>query len=473
MSAASLRATAARRVLDGFGNSLRSTSLSARPASVAELAAVLRQAAAEQLKVSFRGNGRSYGDASLNTDQLAIDNRGMARVQSFDPATGIIDVEAGVSIEDLWRTGLPHGWWPYVVPGTMFPTMGGCTAMNIHGKNCFKAGPFGDHVLDLDLMLADGSVKTLSRTQEGDLFRAVIAGLGLLGAVTRVRLQMKKVESGRLKVRPIQTHSLEEMFDCFVERMPQSDYLVGWIDCFASGASLGRGLVHQATYLSAKEDPEGRSLLAVDAQGLPPSIMGIPRSMMWRLMKPFTNDVGAKLINTVKYHLPEPHDHEGVFYDGHVSFSFLLDFVPGWRNMYGDSGFIQYQLFLPDTTARRAMREALELCVRRGVVSYLGVFKRHRPDEFLLSHGLDGWSLALDFPVPAHDPQKLWSVTNELTALVLEAGGTFYPAKDSVVSAEAFARAYGERVTRFLAIKRQLDPQTLFQSDLSRRLLLY
>lgn len=467
--ARSLRSSAPWRVLDGFGSSRRAASRCVTPRGVEELASTLRQAQEEGLSVSFRGNGRSYGDASLNSGGLAIDNRGMNRVLSFDPATGVLEAESGVTIEALWRTGLPHGYWPYVVPGTMFPTMGGCVAMNIHGKNCFKVGPFGDHVSELDLLTADGAVRTLSREAHGEWFRATMAGMGLLGAVTRVKLKMKKIESGRLRVRPIRTRNLAEMFDCFVERMPSADYLVGWLDCFATGDALGRGLVHQADYLSAAQDPAGIRVLNPDHQGLPPSVLGVPRSVVWRFMKPFTNDVGMRWVNFAKYHLPETFESSGTFLESHVAFAFLLDYVPNWRNAYGDAGFIQYQLFLPDSSARTAMAEALRLCQRRGVVSYLGVFKRHRPDEYLLSHGLDGWSLALDFAVPS-DSRRLWDLTRELTALVLAAGGTFYPAKDQVVDAGSFAQAFGERHTRFMELKRSLDPNGLFGSDLSRRL---
>ena len=244
----SLRDSAPWRVLDGFGNSLRSASRCVRPADAADLADVLRRAREERLTVAFRGAGRSYGDAALNGGELVVDVRGMSRVLSFDPAGGTLEAESGATIEDLWRTGLPHGWWPHVVPGTMFPTLGGCVAMNIHGKNCFRAGPFGDHVLELDLLTAAGERKTLSREREPELFRAVIGGLGLLGAVTRVKVRLKKVESGRLRVTPVRTRTLAAMFDCFTERLETSDYLVGWIDCFAGGASLGRGLVHQADY---------------------------------------------------------------------------------------------------------------------------------------------------------------------------------------------------------------------------------
>lgn len=464
-----LRASAPWRVLDGFGNSVRSASRCVRPASLDELARVLRAAREEGFTVAFRGAGRSYGDAALNDGQLVVDNRGMSRVLAFDPATGVLEAEPGVSIEGLWRTGLPHGWWPHVVPGTMFPTMGGCVAMNIHGKNCFKAGPFGDHVLELDLMTAAGEVRTLSREREPDLFRAVVAGLGLLGAVTRVKLRLKKVESARLRVLPIRTRSLGEMFDCFAERLERSDYLVGWVDCFAGGGGLGRGLVHQANYLSAAEDPAGTKLFEPKHQELPPSIMGVPRSIVWRFMKFFMNDPGMRTVNAMKYLLPEKFGGDGSFLEPHVAFAFLLDYVPNWRLAYGEQGFIQYQVFAPDATARATMSEVLERCRRRGIVSYLGVFKRHRPDEFLLSHGLDGWSLALDFKLP-RDPAPLFALARELTGLVHDAGGRFYAAKDSVLDATQFARGYGDRLGRFRAIKQSLDPTGLFSSDLARRL---
>ncbi len=466
----SLRERAPWKVLDGFGASVHAVSRIARPTGADELAALLRQAREESLSVLCRGSGRSYGDASLNSGQLALDMRGMSRFLSWDAASGVAELEPGATIGDLWRRSLPDGWWPAVVPGTMFPTLGGCVAMNIHGKNCYRAGPFGDHVLELDLMTADGHVRTLSPERDGEHFRAVIAGMGLLGVVTRVKLRLKRIHSGRLRVRPLRTPTLEAMFDALASRTATADYLVGWVDCFASGSSLGRGLVHEAHHLGEGEDPRGAETLSADHQDLPHAIFGIPRSLVWRLLQPFTNDTGLRLINEAKYRLPEPTGPDGTFFDSHAAFAFLLDYVPDWRRAYGPNGFLQVQMFVPDGTARAAMREALALCVRRGIISYLGVFKRHRADAFLLSHGLDGWSLALDFPVPRREPERLWALTRDLTRIVLEAGGTFYPAKDQVVDADSFARAFGDRLTRFRAIKRELDPEGLFVGDQARRL---
>ncbi len=468
----SLRSSAPWRVLEGFGSAQRAASRWVCPKSVEELADTFRRAREEGLSIVFRGSGRSYGDASLNGGGLVVDNRGMDRMLRWDPIEGVADLEAGMTIEGLWRRTIQDGYWPAVVPGTMFPTMGGCVAMNIHGKNCFKAGPFGDHVLELDLLTPRGELKTLSREREPELFRATIAGLGLLGFVTRVRLKLKKIESGHLRVLPIQSRSLAEMFDQFEEHLPHSDYLVGWVDCFAGDAGLGRGLVHRADYLHAHEDPEGPAGFHAENQGLPGHIFGVPRAILWRFMKPFTNDFGMRLVNALKYHMPEaPFSHDGTFLDSHVAFAFLLDYVPNWRLAYGSAGFIQYQVFLPDSTAREAMPELLRHCQKRGIVSYLGVFKRHRPDEYLLSHGLDGWSLALDLPVRRGEWAPLTSLTRELTAMVLDAGGTFYPAKDSVLSAGEYARAYGERLTRFLEIKKRVDPDRLLVGDLGRRLM--
>jgi len=464
-----LRTTAAWRVLDGFGGSLRSLSRSVSPASLDEMAAAFATARAEGWKVSFRGAGRSYGDASLNAGQLSVDGRAMHRLLSFDAATGVVEAEGGASIAEVWRHALPLGWWPAVVPGTMFPTMGGCVGMNIHGKNCFKAGPFGDHVLELDLLTAGGERHTLSRERDPELFHAVIAGLGLLGAVTRVKLQLKRVESGRLRVWPRVTEDLAGMFEVFESHMPTADYVVGWVDCFAHGGALGRGLVHVARHLHADEDPEAARTLALEAQELPSSILGFPKSLLWMFMRPFTNDWGTRLVNAVKYALPERVDDDGSYRDTHAGFSFLLDYVPDWRLAYGDRGFLQVQLFVPDAHAREVFPEALRLCQRRGMVSYLGVFKRHRADDFLLSHGLDGWSLALDFKVP-RDARRLWATAADLTRLVREAGGTYYPAKDQVVDAGSFAAVFGERLTRFREIRRRLDPDGLFANDQARRL---
>jgi FAD/FMN-containing dehydrogenase len=465
------RTRAPLRVIDGFGRSTRAACRYAEPRSVEELAFALSQAQSEGLTVAFRGAGRSYGDAAINTGGMVIDATKLDRLLDWNPATGVLEAEAGLTIEGLWRRTIEDGYWPAVVPGTMRPTLGGCVAMNIHGKNNFRAGPFGDHVLELDLLTPGGELMTLSRSRHPELFHAAIGGLGMLGAVTRVKLKLKKVASGNLRVESISAKNFDGMFDVFEQRIADADYLVGWVDCFARGKSAGRGQVHAAYYLHEGEDPNVEGSFHVERQGLPGTIMGIPKSQLWRAMRLFAYPPLWKMVNTAKYH-SSWREHGKSYLQSHVAFAFLLDYVPNWRLAYGPGGFIQYQVFVPHATAREALKDVVELCHRAKMPSFLGVFKRHRPDDFLLTHALDGWSLAMDFPVTARNRNRLWALTERLTERVLAAGGKFYFAKDSVLRAGDVEQAYGRaRIDKFLALKQRTDPTGVLTSDLWTRAL--
>jgi decaprenylphospho-beta-D-ribofuranose 2-oxidase len=463
----SLRSESAWRVFDGFGRTMQSASRFVAPRTTEELSTALARASEERLPITFRGSGRSYGDASLGHGGVAVDLRHMNRMLAWNPVQGVAEVEPGLTIEGLWRRTVEDGYWPHVVPGTMAPTMGGCLGMNVHGKNNFRAGPFGEHVLEFDLLTPEGAKLRCTPDENGDVFRAAIGGAGLLGAVTRVKLRLKKIESGLLRVEPLVARNFNELLDHFEERLPQADYLVGWIDCFARHEALGRGVIHQANYLRADEDAEGPVTLHVEKQVLPSTILGLPRRFVWRFMRPLMNDVGVSLLNFAKYHAAAGR-RGSTYLQSHVAFAFLLDYVPNWRLAYGRRGFVQYQLFLPKEAVRTVVPELLQLGQSRKVVSYLGVFKRHRPDAFLLSHAVDGYSLALDFPM--HDPERMQPFVREMTARVLDAGGRFYLAKDSLLKSEELRRAYGDRIAHFLALKERLDPRGLLTSELARRL---
>jgi FAD/FMN-containing dehydrogenase len=131
---------------------------------------------------------------------------------------------------------------------------------------------------------------------------------------------------------------------------------------------------------------------------------------------------------------------------------------------------IQYQSFLPKETAEATWREMIELSHRRGLPSYLGVTKRHRPDKFLLTHAVDGFSLAMDFKVTDSRRAKLSQMLQEFDQIVLKAGGRFYFAKNSETSAEAARTFLGEEtLLKFKELKKKCDPNNLLESDLFRR----
>ncbi len=464
----------ARRVVGGFGRAVASSARFAAPSNEEELVNLFAQAAQEGLPVALRGAGRSYGDAAMNATGLVLDLQAMNAVIDWNPQTGVMILQGGATIESIWRLALPDGWWPTVVPGTMFPTVAGCVAMNVHGKNHYRVGAFGDQVLELDLLTVSGEKLTCGPEENADVFEAVIGGLGVLGVVTRVALQLKNVGSGDLEVEALSVPNLDALFDEYEKRREDADYLVGWIDCFARGKSVGRGVIHRANYVPIDRHPAGVDSLDPSHQTLPDRFFGvIPRGLMWRLLKPWVNDLGMRFVNASKYWASRLFDRAGTtFKQSHVGFSFLLDYVPRWRDTYGLGGFIQVQPFIPAQNARAAFREILATCHGHGVIPYLGVFKRHRPDRFLLSHALDGYSLAMDIRVPAGGRERVWELGQALGDVVVRHGGRIYFAKDALARADQIEACYSaDRIERFLTIKERLDPRGLLSSELSRRAL--
>ena len=454
--------------LENFGHSLRVQSYVLRPTRLEEIANAFQLARKLGLTVNARGAGRSYNDAALNGGGIVLDLSTMNRILGWDPSTGEIVVEPGVTLQQLWQHIEPDGWWPPVVSGTMLTTLGGCLGANIHGKNNYKMGPIGEHVIEFTAILPTGAKVICSPRKNADLFYAMIGGLGMLGIFTSIRLRMKRIHSGLLEVSARPVHNLHEHLADLLENATDSDYIVGWLDATAGGGSLGRGQIHQARYLHEGEDPDPTRSMLLKNQVLPSRIFGIfPKAMLHYFMGPFTNNLGWGAVNTGKYLAGLPRH---TFRQSHAAFHFLLDYVPNWELAYGRGGLIQYQSFVPKENAEAAWREMLALSHKRGLPSYLGVTKRHRPDRFLLSHAVDGFSVALDFKVTDRNRAALGRMLQEFDRIVIAAGGRFYFAKNSETRPETAAAFLGPKaIAEFRRLKRRCDPDSLLESNLYRR----
>jgi len=455
--------------LENFGHSLKAPSYRIQVKKPEDIFEAFQLAKRLGLKVTARGTGLSYNDVSLNGGGIVLDMTGMNQIQEWDPASGLVRCESGVTLEQLWQRVEPDGWWPPVVSGTMKTTLGGCLAANIHGKNNFKVGPIGEHVVEFTAMLPTGALITCSPKKNADLFYAMISGLGMLGVFTSVTLKMKRIFSGLISVDARPVPDLSRHLDDLLENAPHYDYIVGWLDTFPGGKNLGRGQIHAARNLKEGEDPDAQTTLQLSYQHLPDRLFGVmPKSLLHYFMSPFVNNVGWKAVNIAKY-VASLRKH--TFRQSHAEFHFLLDYVPNWERSFGRGGLIQYQSFLPKQTAEDAWREMIQLSHQRGLPSYLGVTKRHRPDRFLLTHAVDGFSLAMDFRVTNGNRAKLSALLQEFDRIVLDAGGRFYFAKNSETSAESTRAFLGdETIAKFKKLKKRCDPNGLLESDLYRRI---
>ncbi len=448
---------------ENFGHSLRASSYRLTPRSAEDIYEVFRFAKKNDLTVTARGAGRSYNDASLNGGGIVIELTGMNRILEWDLATGVVRVEPGVTISQLWQKVLPDGWWPPVVSGTMTTTLGGCLAANVHGKNNFRVGPIGEHVLEFTALLPTGAEVTCSPTRNADLFYSMIGGLGMLGVFVSITLQMKKVHSGLLEVYAQPTHTLAEHLKILEEDAPNYDYVVGWLDTI----TIGHGQTHSARYLKEGEDPNPEKTLQLSYQHLPSRLFGVvPKNLLHYFMMPFVNDLGTWAVNYAKYVVSL---RRHTFRESHAAFHFLLDYVPDFERSFGRNGLIEYQSFLPKETALQAWTTILSRSKKVGLPAYLGVTKRHRPDQFLLTHAVDGFSLAIDFKVRRR--AEMYKMLQEFDQILVEAGGRFYFAKNSETTAETASKFFGEEtVAKFKKLKKRCDPDGLLESDLYRRI---
>ena len=409
-----------------------------------------------------RGLGRAYGDAAVPAREatLVLETGRADRILDWDPVSGRLSAEAGLSLAEVLRLFVPRGWFPPVTPGTKFVTLGGCVATDVHGKNHHRDGSFGHFVDRITVLTSDGKEVACGPDLERELFLATVGGMGLTGLITEVTLRLRPVESGWIVMESEGVPDLDHMVSALESSGRDWPYTVGWIDCLASGAGLGRGVLLRGRHAARAEvpgdDPRARRTLRVP--------LDAPE---WLLSPP-----AMRVFNGLYYWLKAGRRGGGrevarphlVSYE---SFFYPLDALGDWNRLYGRRGFLQYQCVVPRAVGRAATRALLERLARAGAASFLAVIKDCGPaGPAPLSFPLEGITLALDLP---NRGAATAALVHQLNATVMAAGGRVYLAKDAVTRAEDFARMT-PRLAEWQALRDRWDPARRFRSAMSVRL---
>jgi len=447
------------RSLTGWGRTAPSTAWVLSEPTVATIQQAVLDAGPRG--VIARGLGRAYGDPAQNAGGLVIDMSGLDRIHSIDADSGIVVVDAGVSLDTLMRRALPFGLWVPVLPGTRQVTVGGAVAADIHGKNHHLHGSFGNHVVAMELVSADGEVRTLTPDgSDAELFWATVGGMGLTGVLVRVTLQLEHTESAYFIVDTDRTANLDGLMAKLTDGTDdQYTYSVAWFDSVATGADLGRAILTRGW--SARRDDLPRKLQRDPLRFDAPQLLTAPPVFPSGLV----NKATITAFNELWYRkAPRRRRHE---VQNITTFFHPLDLVGEWNRVYGPRGFLQYQFVVP-FGAQDSFRRAIELIAASGQVSFLNVLKRFgAANEAPLSFPTPGWTLTVDLPVAP----GLAELCDRLDDLVLDAGGRLYLAKESRTSAATLHRMY-PRLDEWRKVRAAVDPAGVFTSDLSRRLAL-
>ncbi|MEU4762192.1 FAD-binding oxidoreductase [Actinosynnema sp. NPDC023794] len=441
--------------LSGWGRTAPTVARVVSPRDFEAVANIVKES--RERGVIPRGLGRSYGDPAQNAGGVVLDMTRFDRIRRVSVDDGLVDVEAGVSLDALMRALLPFGLWPPVLPGTRQVTVGGAIAADVHGKGHHVVGSFGDHVRSLDLLTADGSVRTLTPDGEGSaLFWATVGGMGLTGVVLRATLHVVPVETSYFVV---DTERADDLDDLLARQSADDDRYaesVSWFDATATGARLGRGVLTRANHARLDDLPRKlrRDPLAFDA----PRLFTVPDLLPSGLLNRATGRAFSEL-----WYRKSPTRSGQV--QNITEFLHPLDVIGEWNRGYGPRGFLQYQFVVP-FAAVDVIRRVVARIASSGHVSALNVLKRFGPGSRApLSFPAPGWTLCVDLPIRP----GLAELCDELDALVLDAGGRHYLAKESRTTAEAVRRGY-PRFEEWRAVRASVDPDGVFASDMSRRL---
>ncbi|HEY2727963.1 MAG TPA: FAD-binding oxidoreductase [Parafilimonas sp.] len=402
-----------------------------------------------------RGNGRCYGDASLSAE--TINTLKYDKVLSFDATNGILECQSGLTLDKILELIVPKGWFLPVTPGTKFITVGGAVGSDVHGKNHHVDGSFSNHIVEMELILADGSTTVCSPEKNAELFEATCGGMGLTGLITRVKFRLKKIKTSYIKQKQIKAQNLDEVIRLFDEYNHYT-YSVAWIDCLKKGEHFGRSILILGEHAKVDELPEKYK---ADPLKLPPKkSIPFPINLPSWVLNSFT----VKLFNFLYYGKNFKKEINNIV--SYEPFFYPLDAILNWNRGYGKKGFIQYQFVLP-LDAKKGLVEILNRISDEGLGSFLAVLKVFGKQDSLISFPTEGYTLALDFPVR----DGLFEFLDELDKIVLNYGGRLYMSKDARMKPGVLKAGY-PRLNEFMQIVNKYNPKGKIRSIQSDRLLL-
>ncbi|SHN18532.1 FAD-binding oxidoreductase [Chitinophaga sp. CF418] len=402
-----------------------------------------------------RGNGRCYGDASLA--QHSVSTLKYDKVLAFDVTKGIFECQSGITLDQILDIIVPQGWFLPVTPGTKFITVGGAVASDVHGKNHHVDGSFSGHIIDMDVITGNKDTITCSADNHSDLFWATCGGMGLTGIITRVKFRLKKISTAYIRQKQIKARNLEDLIRLF-EEYKDYTYSMAWIDCLQKGDTFGRGILIVGEHATPEELNE--------QQRKAPLLLAAKRklSVPFNLPSFVLNTLTVKAFNWLYYLKNTKREINNVI--PYEPFFYPLDAILHWNRGYGKAGFVQYQFVLP-LEKKEGLVAILQRISDAGLGSFLAVLKVFGKQDSLISFPMEGYTLALDFPVR----KGLFEFLDKLDEIVLQYGGRLYLSKDARMKQEVFWQSY-PNAQKFADIIKTYNGAKLFRSVQSDRLLL-
>ncbi len=390
----------------------------------------------------------------------------MNQISHWDPYTGIITAAAGATIEQVLLHCVPSGWLFPAMPGTRFVTLAGALGNNVHGKNALRRGCIGEYVKSFKVILADNKLHTCSRMENRELFYSVITGLGLLGVIVEVTLQLRKISSYYIDGQVSNHKNFQELVEAYEILKDKYEYSIAWVDAIKTGKGLGRGEINYANFL---EDGD----YTIKDHNIPKRLFGlIPNDLVPYIAKVFLNTQTMRIVNSLQVNTGTLSSDVQTDKVSLSKYHYLMDMKFPKYNFFFRHGFFLYQPILPTENSIVGFQELLKITHKYGFYSVMSAFKAYREqnEEFLLPFPLEGYSITMDIPKNNSKIKEQVKMFYEMNECVIKYGGRIYLGKTPVLNSDQFHEMY-PNLGKFLAIKEKVDPNNLFESNMFRRIM--
>ena len=427
------------------------------PKNNEEIFQIIDFAIKKNLKILSIGSSLSWYDTVFNSNNIVINLRNYKNIFSFDNKNGILTVSPSYKIHEVLDKINKYEWSIYSIPGSLDVTIGGCIGNDVHGKDSFKFGNFGENVIEIEVILSDKKIIKCSKETNKEIFKAVIGGLGLIGIITKVKLKLKKINSFYETTNHVCNNYNEIIKELYFQR-EKYDYIFGWIDTFAKNKKIGRGVI----FKSKKYFTSSKNLMLKK---------NLTSTLKVKLQeKIFSFCVKNNLVNYLNIFFLKNFMLKKRSINSYKEMTYpLTAYGIDVKKAIFPYSFLEVQIILKKNTLPESLSEFIKKCQNLNLKGFVIGIKMHKNSNNYLSFAGDGVSININQIFTKKNEKQIFQKFHELYKFVIEKNHKIYLCKDFFLEKNNFFKNY-EYAKQFFSIKEKYDKNNLFSSDFLDRI---
>ena len=440
-----------------YSNYKESNSYICFPKNIKDIFQTIDYAKKNKIKILPIGSGLSWYDTIFNSDNIIIDLINYKKKFIFDKNKGELLISSQFKIKDIMPKLNKYGWSLYSIPGGSDVTIGGCIGNDVHGKDSFKYGNFGENIIELEIVLANKKIIKCSRFRNSEVFKATVGGLGLIGIITSVKLNLKKI-SNIYKTNHYICYDYKELIKNLYLNNNDYEYINGWVDIHAKNKKLGQGVIFKSK--KVKEDilikPKNINTLR---------IFGLLQKFV------FIFFVKNNLINIMNFFIFRLFKYKQSNYNDYESVTFpLSSYGVDIKEAISPNSFFEIQVIIKKKELPFALKEFILKCQRLDLSGFVIGIKMHKESKNYLSFSDDGVSINVNQIFNEKNFNKNYKKLSQLHDFVIKKNHKIYIAKDFCLNNKDLRNNY-KNFKKFLKVKKKIDKIFLFSSDFYKRIM--